>query len=327
MKKNEYFEHLTAKLVEEISTNPTGWTKSWQTVGAGLPVNAETGRRYRGTNVPWLLWEATTSGYTSNAWATYKAWQRIGAQVQKRTEVGPGTTAIFWKPKTIKVEGEDGKPVLGENGKPKTKRIWIFRSYTVFNLDQVLPIDAEKGIRLHAAAQPVERPELTTGNVSAEIEEFYSATGAVIGYADHFSPCYIPSQDRIEMPSANLFEDLEAHYATLGHEVTHWTGAKARLGRDHSGRFGSYAYAIEELTAEIGAAFLNAHLGLSTSPRPDHAKYLAHWLKVAQEDDGAIYRAAADAVKAVEFVVDLVEAADVEQVEQVRNCSAIRWAA
>jgi antirestriction protein ArdC len=84
--------------------------------------------------------------------------------------------------------------------------------------------------------------------------------------------------------------------------MTHWTGGKARLDRDLGHRFGSDAYAVEELVAELGAAFLCADLELGLEAREDHAAYIASWLKVLSHDSRAIFTAAAQAQKAVDFL-------------------------
>ena len=98
------------------------------------------------------------------------------------------------------------------------------------------------------------------------------------------------------------------------HEATHWTGAKARLDRDLSGRFGSEAYAAEELVAELGAAFLCADLELTNQPRPDHAAYVASWLKVLKADSRAIFTAAAKAQEAADYLHGLQYAEPAPQV-------------
>ena len=78
------------------------------------------------------------------------------------------------------------------------------------------------------------------------------------------------------MPPFESFRDADSYYSTLAHELTHWTAAKTRLDRDFGGhRFGSNAYAQEELVAELGAAFLCADLELALEPREDHAAYIA----------------------------------------------------
>jgi antirestriction protein ArdC len=73
------------------------------------------------------------------------------------------------------------------------------------------------------------------------------------------------------LSAARTFSQV-AIYATLSHECTHWTGSKTQLDRDFGGhRFGSEGYAVEELVAELGAAFLCADLELALEPREDHA--------------------------------------------------------
>jgi antirestriction protein ArdC len=94
----------------------------------------------------------------------------------------------------------------------------------------------------------------------------------------------------------------EAYYSTLLHELTHWTAPAHRCDRDFSGRFGSEAYAMEELVAELGAAFLCAELGITVEPRPDHAQYLAHWLAVLKADKRAIFAAASKAAEASAYL-------------------------
>jgi antirestriction protein ArdC len=91
--------------------------------------------------------------------------------------------------------------------------------------------------------------------------------------------------------------------ATLAHETTHWTAHESRLARDFGNkRFGSEGYAIEELVAELGAAFLCADLDLTLEPREDHAAYLANWLDVLKADSRAIFAAASHAQRAADFI-------------------------
>ncbi|HEX8302368.1 zincin-like metallopeptidase domain-containing protein [Sphingomonas sp.] len=95
--------------------------------------------------------------------------------------------------------------------------------------------------------------------------------------------CYEPVADIVRMVPFSQFAKPVGYYAVLAHELTHWSGAKARLDRDLSGRFGSEAYAMEELVAELGAAFVAGQLGLPSDPRTDHAPYIATWLKSLEE--------------------------------------------
>jgi len=59
---------------------------------------------------------------------------------------------------------------------------------------------------------------------------------------------------------------------------------------------------MEELVAELGAAFLCADLGLSPEPRPDHAAYISSWLRVLKRDSRAVFMAAGRAQAAVDWL-------------------------
>ncbi len=89
---------------------------------------------------------------------------------------------------------------------------------------------------------------------------------------------------------------------TLLHELTHLAGHETRCNRQFGKRFGDQAYAMEELVAELGAAFLCADLGISDATRADHAQYLDSWLRVLKADKKAIFTAASKASQAAEFL-------------------------
>jgi antirestriction protein ArdC len=85
--------------------------------------------------------------------------------------------------------------------------------------------------------------------------------------------------------------------------LTHWTRHKTRLDREFGRkRFGDEGYAMEELVAELGAAFLCADLDLTPQVRDDHAAYIASWLKVLKDDKRAVFTAASHAQRAADFL-------------------------
>jgi antirestriction protein ArdC len=108
--------------------------------------------------------------------------------------------------------------------------------------------------------------------------------------------------DFIQIPEFRQFREPTGYYSTLAHEHVHWTGAANRLAREFGRRFGDEAYAFEELIAELGAAFLCAGLGLSNEPRPDHAAYIASWLRVLKGEKRAIFTAASKAQAAADYL-------------------------
>jgi hypothetical protein len=91
------------------------------------------------------------------------------------------------------------------------------------------------------------------------------------------------------MPYFETFKNAESYYASLAHEVTHWTRHPSRLDRSFGRkRSGDEGYAMEELVAELGAAFLcvdlDLDLDLEPAPRADPADYIGHWLQVLKND-------------------------------------------
>ena len=104
------------------------------------------------------------------------------------------------------------------------------------------------------------------------------------------------------MPPPSVFTSPATYYGVIFHELIHWTGHEHRCARDLSGRFGSESYAMEELVAELGAAFLLAEVGIAPEPRIDHAQYIDSWLSVLNSDPRAIFSAAAKASQSTAYL-------------------------
>jgi len=143
------------------------------------------------------------------------------------------------------------------------------------------------------------------------------ATGATITTGG-MRAFYSRSTEAITMPDRHRFVGTdtssasEAWYSTLLHELAHWSGAERRLARTFGERFGDDAYAMEEMVAELTAAFLCGDLGISAEPRADHADYIGHWLRILKADRKAIFAAASAANKAAEFLGSFNQQADRE---------------
>jgi antirestriction protein ArdC len=150
-------------------------------------------------------------------------------------------------------------------------------------------------------------PEAAPIDPIAEADRLVAATGATIRIGGE-EAYFAPKADYIAMPSQSRFTGTatssatEGWYSTLLHELTHWSGHESRLAREFGKRFGDDAYAMEELVAELGAAFLCGDLGITVEPRPDHADYIGHWLRILKGDRKAIFTAASAANKAAEYL-------------------------
>lgn len=252
-----------------------------------MPLRAD-GTPYKGVNAL-ILWSATAeNGFNSPFWLTYRKAQELGGQVNKGEK---GTTVVYYKTVT--------KADIDEEGEETTSVIPFAREYTVFNAQQVSGLPASFYPASPSAIVGEMRPRLEI------VEQFVAKTRAVIQHGGN-QPYYIPVLDKIQMTVPQAFRDMESYYATLAHELIHWTGHSSRLDRNlERQRFGDVNYAKEELLAEIGAAFLCAGLGITPEVREDHAAYIDSWLKVLRQDRRAIFKAASGAQRAINYLQEL----------------------
>jgi len=277
---------VTQQLVAQIETGPGTWRMPWHTVPGVFDVrNASTGNRYRGANTVSLALQAIEAEHPTGWWSTYRQWSELCAQVRKGER---STRIVKWVP----AKREDTEPAPANGSADEDQRTLVPRVYSVFNAAQVDGWTPPTT----TAATVIER--------DAAADAFITSTGAQIAYG-HNHAAYQPARDRIELPAPEQFADSEAFYSTTCHELTHWSGHSSRLGRDLSGRFGDDAYAAEELVAELGAAIACAHLGIASTPRDDHASYLAHWLRILNADPKALFAVAAKSQAAVDYLESL----------------------
>ncbi len=241
---------------------------------------------YRGINILSLWACQQENSYATPEWATFRQWQTVGAQVRKGEK---GSLTVFFK-------AADSSCSAAENDDQQTRRHFITKAAYVFNVAQV------------DGYEPPPPPILTPIDRHHAADMFIRASTATIHHdSDHAS--YIPSRDEIHLPPEGAFFDTHSYYGVALHELVHWSGHPSRCARDLRNRFGSEAYAAEELIAEIGSAFLCAEIGISPEPRIDHARYIDSWLKVLKSDKRAIFTAAAKASHAVTYLNGLVEKA------------------
>jgi antirestriction protein ArdC len=246
-------------------------------VSFGLPTNFQTQRPYSGINVLILSLAARDRGFTRNEWLTFKQAQAMGAQVRKGAK---GVLGVFFKMRDRK----DAKPDDVDAKIPMIAPFWVF------NVAEIDGLPVEEEIK-RPVFDPIE-----------EAERMLVASGARITWAGA-SAFYRPATDEIYMPDRNRFSSPVNAYAVALHELTHWSGHESRLGRNFSGK--KEPYAFEELVAELGAAYLVAHLGLKGAKLENHASYLQHYLRILKDDKSAIFTAARLAGQAFDFILKL----------------------
>lgn len=273
MPSNDLYERVTAAVIKDLENNCPTWVKPWkdQKCGGIMPQNAATGRPYSGINIPILWGVASALGYEKHLWLTFKQAIDQKARVRKGEK---GTQVVFTK--RMRRDEDDDR-----------KTFSMLKTFYVFNISQI------EGL-------PDETAPLSEPIVGYEpAERFIEATKADIRYGGS-KACFVPSVDFIAMPPVEAFDDVGSFYCTVLHELGHWSGHKPRLDRDLANRFGTKAYAAEELIAELTAAFLCAHLEIKGELR--HASYIQSWIELLRGDKRAIFTAASQASKAADYL-------------------------
>lgn len=273
-------ETITNKIINILEAGTAKGGKRWTNqAGGGLPRNAKTGEAYRGINVLLLWAQAAEQSYSSNLWLTYKQAEALGAQVRKGEK---STMGVYFQ----KVERK------AEDDTEDAKSYPMAKAFFLFNVAQIDSLPAE--LTTPAPAKVF--------NAIEEAEQVINRTGALIrhGFDGAF---YVPGKDEVCMPHRERFTNEANYYATTLHELAHWTGHESRLARTFGKRFGDDAYAMEELTAELSAAFTMGHLSMVDGTIEGHASYLEGWIKVLKQDKHAIFTAASAAAKATDWVL------------------------
>lgn len=279
------YERITNQIVAAIEAGAATFRMPWHHDGSVTtrPTNIASGRGYRGANILVLWAAAENAHFTSGIWGTYRQWIALGAQVRQGER---GTTIIFWR----LASAEDKESASADEASAPAGRTRMFgRGYTVFNRCQVDGFESAEIQRLDEAER------------IRHADAFFNAL-RIPAQFDAASAFYRPSDDRVFMPSFSAFVDPLAFYGVLYHEAGHATGAKHRLDRNLEKRFSARAAAMEEIVAELTAAFILANLDLAFQPRPDHAAYVANWIEALKNDPRAIFASAGQAQAAADWM-------------------------
>lgn len=278
----DVYSRVTSQIITAIEQGAGKYEMPWHCRDIAFsPVSINGLRPYRGINTVALWATSKERGYSSGLWGTYKNWQDIGGQVRKGEK---SALVVYWGT----IGGSD-------NDESETTRTRLFcKGYSVFNLAQV------DGVKL---PEPKIKP---IAERIARADRFFDALPGKVNHGFN-AAFYAPSTDSIGMPDFDQFKQAHGYYSTLAHEYTHWTAPESRMNRQLGKRFGDSVYAAEELIAELGSAYLCAHLQLEQEPRKDHAAYIDSWLRVLKADKRAIFTAASEAQKACDYLQGLTE--------------------
>lgn len=301
--QKQLIQQITEQIVEALKNNVIPWEKPWNNEG-GLrcfPRSVSTGKLYNGINT-WML---PLLGYNSPWWITAGQVAKRGGTIKDNQKP---TVVVFWK--VSKFEDKTTK---------KERVIPMLKYFEVYNLEQCdIPADElaklDKRLDKLAGAKIVktednknERIEICEATIRAYLE------GQSLSVQDSSQAFYRVQPDTLHMPTLDTFTTSEHYYATLFHEAVHSTGHPKRLARKIENKFGTKAYAREELTAELGASFLCGILGIDTQPVTENRDaYIKGWLKKLQDDEKCILVASGKAGHATDMILGTKQKGDKE---------------
>ena len=282
-------QEITDKLIARLEEGgPLPWRRPWQSSALAMPLRS-TGEAYKGINNLLLHIETACNGYASPYWMTFRQAKELGGSVRKGER---SSTVIYYgtapKKGDAVAEGGDG----AEGGMYR-----FLKGYAVFNASQIDGLPEH----FHPILSPVDTGVRMEDRLQGIVDRMPFAVEH--GY-EHAA--YREHGDRIVMPDPSRFESVEAHAATLLHEMQHATGIESRLNRECFARYHAdeEQRAEEELVAEIGAMQLGARLGMAGEHIDNHAAYVGGWLRRLKSDKRFIFKAAAAAQTGCDWLLD-----------------------
>ncbi len=295
MNTKDIYSLITNQFVLALYEGAPPWIRPWkfESCRTGRPVNAYSGRKYTGINVP-ILWSvATAKKFEFDSWLTFKQVSRVGGKVRRGEK---GTLVVMYREVRLPKRHASGEVELDRYGDTVMTSFKLMRGFTLFNIAQCtdLPerITDSAGNSNHLGSFD---PHEATENLVKE-------SGVQICHRGN-TACYYPKNDEIAIPYRSSFDTTGGYYSTVLHEFVHWTGHKSRLNRPGIAQDwcpNSPEYAFEELIAEIGTAYLCADLGIPGELR--HEGYVLSWIETLERDPRAIFKASSLASQAAQYI-------------------------
>lgn len=276
---------INARIIADLERGVLPWKKPWDGARAGapagLPLRAN-GAPYRGINIVLLWSRAADCGFRGRHWFSFRQANELGGHVRKGEK---GECVVYY--------GKAQRTRTDRSGDEVEDTVRFLRSYVVFNADQI------DGLPESFAVAPVAPGSV----VPLAAHESWFASLDIARIATRDQAFYSPGRDVIGMPPIEVFDSADLYAQTLDHECIHATAAPHRVGRDFSKRYDDHAYHVEEICAELGAAYLGAHFGLPPGHLQDHSAYIGDWIRVLKHDRRAFLDAAAKAQAAVDWLL------------------------
>ena len=279
--KNDVYQMVADKIVEQLEKGVIAWQKPWGMIGGGA-IGYMSRKPYSFLNQMLLMKEGE--------WLTYKQIQECGGKIKKGEKA---SMVVFYK--QYKYEE------LQEDGTTEEKSIPLLRYYNVWHIDQTEGIESKM--------TDIEKPkQVERMNEQEELIAEYVKRSGLKFQCDKPSDeaYYSPAMDCVVVPMIGQYEIKEQYYSTVFHELSHSTGAEKRLNRKGvTGRaaFGSEVYSREELVAEMSAAMLCNVTGIDCIKAfKNSVAYIKSWAKHIKNDPKMFVTAAGQAERSAKYI-------------------------
>lgn len=293
-KTAEYRNALAEQFIKVLSEKELDWKKNWSAGIGASPINATTGKRYRGLNAFVLALKAmenVENGRTpDNRWATMKQIQQKGWSLKKGSH---GVKVEYWSPYDFDKKFKLTWPEYKKASLDKDRNVGLLVKYShVFNGQDIVGIPE------------LEPPKARMVMSDDIIEKISNGMGVPILHDGGGRAFYRLSEDTIHLPEPEVFFSTYDYSSTALHELSHASGAAHRLNRDMGHGFGSEKYAYEELVAEISSCFMGEHLEIVQTEEhiENHKAYVQGWIREIQEKPEVLIKAIRDAGRAADLL-------------------------
>lgn len=287
------FKKVNAEILEQLKQGNLIFRKPWRdgykvkgvVYGAHNYVTTHT---YQGANAFMIEASNMINQTAYKQFLTLKQIRERGGKLNKEATAFPvwafiKTEKTELNKKTDKLETTISKGVIG---------------YVVF------PIEHTTNVK------PIKHKELKTSENEVNLD-----AETLIKYMPKLPPIkhggdrayYTPSSDYVQMPFQKAFKSTNDYYSTLFHELSHSTGHPKRVGRDLTGRKGNAKYALEELIAELSAAYLCSVCDMPYYTLNNTTAYLKGWSDVLYNEIKTnpqfLLRAVYGATKSAKYII------------------------
>ncbi len=292
-KRADYYQIVTERVIALLEQGVPPWRKTWGTYG--LARNYASGHIYKGINMLMLNFVAP---YDIPLYMSKKQIIDKGGHIKKGSKAEwvyfYGDYYKDLDGNTVSSDQVDSRTKAGE----ELKHIRFLKARPVYNVSCV------EGIEIEVPTMPIRDNKSID-----ECENFLRSLNPKPDYyeTDTDKAYYSKAKDHVRIPEMKYFDASEEFYCTLFHEIIHWTGHLSRLNRSgitsDEAAFGTAIYSEEELIAEMGAAYLCAITGIDREAVIENsASYIQGWTKRLRKDKNLIFRVAAKAQQAIDFL-------------------------